>query len=239
MAPPDSGGGGGVGSAPGAAGGAGGGAGLGGGASGGEIKLAKTSWSYRAMFFIRPLYISVAPASEEHGTSFDRCFTFPLPPKQRSPRVNHPAELADGEVEGGAAGGERPSLERLVVPCTAPSTTSVMVPLAALVAATWCHSPSFRPDELISRRDLYSGAQILLKLELPHDASGMLQSGSSAVARPSESLPWRKLRPYAPPGPGPPHEARPTPPSQLFLPCSTCLWHMSHCLSHVQSSLFR
>ena len=77
------------------------------------MKLAVTPWSYMAMFFMRPSYISVA--SEEHGT-MPRFFTFPLPPTQRSPRVNHPTELADGEDKGGAAVNPTPSLETLNVP---------------------------------------------------------------------------------------------------------------------------
>ena len=78
------------------------------------MKLAVTSWLYMAMFFMRPSYISVA--SEEHGT-LPRFFTFPLPPTQRSPRVNHPTEPADGEskCEAGAVN-PRPSLETLNVP---------------------------------------------------------------------------------------------------------------------------
>eukprot|EP00964_Phaeocystis_antarctica_P053394 scaffold31328_cov57-Phaeocystis_antarctica.AAC.1 len=54
------------------------------------------------MFFMRPSYISVA-ASEEHGTSFDCFFTFPLPPRQRSPRVSHPAERAAERADGAQA----------------------------------------------------------------------------------------------------------------------------------------
>ena len=136
------------------------------------------------MFIMRPSYISVRAAYEEHGTSFDcfepsgpRFFTFPLPPRQRSPRVSHPAERAaeraDGARDGGAAGGERSSLETLPVPCTAPSTTRLTVPSAALVAATWCHSASLRRvDELISRRDLYSEAQLEPPLGAGHSAGG-------------------------------------------------------------------
>merc|ERR1740124_2136798 len=111
-----------------------------------------------------------------------------------------------------------------------------MVPSAALVTATWCHAPPWRrADELISRRDLYSGAQLLGSWG-EHSVGRSLHLCSWLVAQPSERLPRRKLRPYAPPGPGPPHEARPTPPSQLSLPCSTCAMHSS---SHLQSSRLR